>query len=82
MTHTAGKKFSPYGTMLQQISSKTLLLKNVDNYLCNAFKKCVTSFSFIAWLKYIVYGSDTSDLTYILVLLDILIFMVTISPGT
>ena len=81
MAHTAGKIVSNSITMWWSISSKTPLLINTANYLWSTFKKCVSSFYFIAWWKYIWSVSDNDDLAYILVLLDILIFMAMISPG-
>ena len=82
MTYTSGGKVYHYVTILQGISLKKNLFRKSANSFCTAFKNYVSSFSFIAWKKYIVSVSDTNALAYISVLLGNIVFMDMISPDT
>ena len=66
--------------LLFEVSVKKNLLSKSRNSLCAAFN-VFASFYFIDRWKYIVSGSDIATLAYILVLIDIIMFMAMISPG-
>ena len=82
MAHIVGKIVSPYGTILRGINSKIPIFRNPTNYLCAEFKNCVALFYLIAFLKYIVPGSDTSALEYIFFLIGIIMFIAMIYNRT
>ena len=71
----------PSVTMLRGTSFKIPLYRKSANSLCESYKNCAASSSLIYGGKYMVYGSDTSALVKIPVLVAILVVVSMISPG-